>query len=73
VDVHLLARVGNARDRRMLGHFDADAREQAADNRMSAVVAAYDAAANRALGEIVAQTTQTLQDLPRTPQAPPPP
>jgi cholesterol transport system auxiliary component len=73
VDVHLLARVGNAGDRRMLGHFDADARQQAADNRLSAVVAAYDDAANRALGEIVAQTTQTLQDLPRTPQAPPPP
>jgi cholesterol transport system auxiliary component len=73
VDVHLLARVGNAGDRRMLGHFDADARQPAADNRLSAVVAAYDAAANRALGEIVAQTTQTLQDLAKTPPAPPPP
>jgi cholesterol transport system auxiliary component len=73
VDVHLLARVGNARDRRMLGHFDADARQPAADNRLGAVVAAYNAAANRALGEIVTQTTQTLQDLPKTPPAPPPP
>ena len=73
VDVHLLARVGNAADRRMLGHFDADARQPAADNRLSAVVAAYEAAANRALAEIVAQTTQTLQDLPKTPRGPPPP
>jgi cholesterol transport system auxiliary component len=73
VDVHLLARVGNAGDRLMLGHFDADARQPAADNRLSAVVAAYDAAANRALAVIVAQTTQTLQDLPKTPRGPPPP
>jgi cholesterol transport system auxiliary component len=73
VHVHLLARVGNAGDRRMLGNFEADTRQPAADNRLSAVVAAYDAAANRALGEIVGQTTKTLEDLPRTPRAPPPP
>jgi cholesterol transport system auxiliary component len=73
VHVQLLARVGNAGDRRMLGNFEADARQPAADNRLSAVVAAYDGAANRALAEIVAQTTKTLADLPRTPRAPPPP
>jgi cholesterol transport system auxiliary component len=73
VRVHLLARVGNAGDRRMLGNFEADTRQPAADNRLTAVVAAYDAAANRALTEIVAQTTKTLEDLPRTPRAPPPP
>jgi cholesterol transport system auxiliary component len=73
VHVHLLARVGNAGDRRMLGNFEADTRQPAADNRLSAVVAAYDAAANRALGEIVVETTKTLQDLPKTLRAPPPP
>ena len=60
VHVHLLARVGNAGDRRVLGEFEADVREPAADNRLTAVVAAYDAAAQRALGEIVDRSTQTL-------------
>jgi cholesterol transport system auxiliary component len=73
VHVQLIARVGNAGDRRMLGNFEADARQPAADNRLSAVVAAYDAAANKALGEIVGQTTKTLEDLPKTPRAQPPP
>ena len=73
VHVHLLARVGTAGDRRMLGSFEADTRQPAADNRLTAVVAAYNAAANRALGEIVEQTTKALDDLPRTPRAPPPP
>ena len=73
VHVQLIARVGNAGDRRMLGNFEADARQPAADNRLTAVVAAYDAAANKALGEIVGQTTKTLEDLPKTPPAPPPP
>jgi cholesterol transport system auxiliary component len=74
VHVQLIARVGNAGDRRMLGHFEADARQPAADNRQGAVIAAYDDAANRALGEIVEDTTQTLAGLPAsTPRAPPPP
>ena len=72
VHVHLLARVGNAGDRRMLGNFEADERQPAADNRLTAVVAAYDAAANRALGAIVGQTAKTLEDQPRTLRAPPP-
>jgi ABC-type uncharacterized transport system auxiliary subunit len=73
VHVHLLARVGNAGDRRVLGYFGGDTRQPAADNRLTAVVAAYAAATDRALGEIVEQTTKTLQDLPRTPPAPSPP
>jgi cholesterol transport system auxiliary component len=73
VHVQLLARVGNAGDRRMLGNFEADERQPAADNRLTAVVAAYDAAANRALGAIVGQTAKTLEDQPRTLRAPPPP
>jgi len=66
--VHLHARVGTGVDRRVLGEFDADARQAAAENRLAAVVAAYEAAAQRALGEIVEQSTQTLAALP----APPP-
>lgn len=73
VHVHLLARVGNAGDRRMLGNFESDTRQPAADNRLTAVVAAYDAAANRALGEIVEPTTKALEQLPKTPRSPPPP
>jgi ABC-type uncharacterized transport system auxiliary subunit len=66
--VHLHARVGTGVDRRVLGEFDADARQAAAENRLAAVVAAYEAAAQRALGEIVEQSTQTLAAL----AAPPP-
>jgi ABC-type uncharacterized transport system auxiliary subunit len=73
VHVHLIARVGNAGDRRMLGHFESDVRQPAADNRQNAVVAAYDDAANRALSEIVEDTTKTLAELPSTPRPPPPP
>jgi len=64
VHVHLHARVGNGMDRRVLGEFDADARQAAAENRLAAVVAAYEAAAQRALDEIVEQSTQTLAALP---------
>jgi ABC-type uncharacterized transport system auxiliary subunit len=65
--VHLHARVGSGIDRRVLGEFDADARQAAAENRLAAVVAAYEAAAQRALDEIVEQSTRTLASLPTTP------
>ena len=58
--VRLLARVGNGSDRHVLGEFEAEVRQPAADNHLTAVVAAYDAAANRALGEIVGETTRTI-------------
>ena len=64
--VRLLARVGNGGDRRVLGEFEADVRQPAAQNRLTAVVAAYDAAAGRALGEIVERSTQMLAGLPTT-------
>ena len=66
--MHLHARVGNGMDRRVLGEFDADARQAAAENRLAAVVAAYEAAAQRALDEIVEQSTQTLAALPTAPR-----
>jgi ABC-type uncharacterized transport system auxiliary subunit len=65
--VHLHGRVGKGIDRRVLGEFDADARQAAAENRLAAVVAAYEAAAQQALDEIVGQSTQTLAALPPPP------
>ena len=68
VHVHLHARVGNGIDRRVLGEFDADARQAAAENHLAAVIAAYEAAAQRALDEIVEQSTQALAALPTPPR-----
>jgi cholesterol transport system auxiliary component len=60
VHVHLLARVGNSGDRHVLGRFEPDVHEVAADNRMTAIVDAYNRAADKALAEIAAGTAQTL-------------
>jgi cholesterol transport system auxiliary component len=64
--VQLRARVGNGADRRVIGEVQADARQAAAGNRLGAVVAAYEVAAQRALGEIVEKSTQTLAGVPAT-------
>jgi cholesterol transport system auxiliary component len=60
VHVHLLARVGNSGDRHVLGRFEPDIHEAAADNRMTAIVDAYNRAAGKALAEIAAGTAQAL-------------
>jgi ABC-type uncharacterized transport system auxiliary subunit len=60
IHVHMLARLGAGRDRRVLGSFEATALETAGENRLSAIVDAYERAADAALGEIVADTTRTL-------------
>jgi ABC-type uncharacterized transport system auxiliary subunit len=60
VSVRLRARLGTAANRRVLGEFEADAHRAAAANRLGAIVAAYNAAANAALAEIVADTTRTI-------------
>ncbi len=60
VHVHLLGRVGSSADRRILGQFEADDRQRAADNRLTAIVEAYNRAADDALARIVADTTETL-------------
>jgi cholesterol transport system auxiliary component len=65
--VHLRARLGNGVDRRVLGEFEADGRQAATQNRLAAVVAAYEAAVQSALGEIVDKSTQTLAGLPAVP------
>jgi cholesterol transport system auxiliary component len=61
VHVHLRARVGNAGDRHVLGRFEPDIHETAADNRMTAIVDAYNRAADKALAEIAAGTAQALR------------
>jgi ABC-type uncharacterized transport system auxiliary subunit len=63
IHVHLLARVGGAGDRRILGTVDASAREIATDNRVPAIVDAYERAAGAALAEIVTGTSRTLLGL----------
>ena len=60
VHVQILARVGNSGDRRVLGRFVADARQQAAENRLTAIVDAYARAADAALADIVAHADDTL-------------
>jgi cholesterol transport system auxiliary component len=60
VHVHLIGRVGNSSDRRILGRFEADQRQPATDNRVTAIVEAYNQAADAALGQIVAETAETL-------------
>jgi cholesterol transport system auxiliary component len=60
VHVHLLARIGDSGDRRVLGQFEANARRPAAENRLGAIVEAYAQAADSALGEIAASTYETL-------------
>jgi cholesterol transport system auxiliary component len=61
VHVKLLARIGNSMDRRVLARFEADAREPAADNRMGAIVDAYNRAADKTLSSIVANCVDTLK------------
>jgi cholesterol transport system auxiliary component len=60
VHVRLMARVGKSADRRVLGRFEPDIHEAAADNRMSAIIEAYNRAADKALAEIAVGAAQTL-------------
>jgi len=60
VHVHLVGRIGGAGDRRLLGEVDAETRQPAASNRLTAIVQAYNQAADAALAKIVADTTAVL-------------
>jgi cholesterol transport system auxiliary component len=62
INVRLLARVARAGDRNVLGSFTAGARQTAADNRLTAIVDAYERAVNSALADIVGGTTRTLME-----------
>jgi ABC-type uncharacterized transport system auxiliary subunit len=60
VHVHLVGRIGGAGDRHLLGEVDAETRQPAASNRLTAIVQAYNQAADAALAKIVAETTAAL-------------
>lgn len=61
VHVHLQARIGNSTDRHVVASFEPDVRETAADNRMSAIVDAYNRAADKALAEIAEGVAKALE------------
>jgi ABC-type uncharacterized transport system auxiliary subunit len=58
--VHFLARLGGSGDRRILGEFVANVQRPAAENRLTAIVDAYEHAADAALAQIAALADQTL-------------
>src|SRR6201996_9439733 len=60
VHVHLQARLGSSADRRVIARFEPNIYEPAADNRMSAIVEAYNRAADKALSEIGQGAMQAL-------------
>jgi cholesterol transport system auxiliary component len=60
VHVRLQARIGSAGDRQVLARFEPDVHEAAADNRMTAIVDAYNRAADKALAEIALGAAQAL-------------
>ena len=60
VHVHFQARVGNSGDRQVLARFEPDVHEAAADNRMSAIVDAYNRAADQALSDIATGVAAAL-------------
>ena len=62
INVRLLARVASTRDRNVLASFTAGARQTATDNRLTAIVDAYERAVNSALVEIVGGTSRTLTE-----------
>lgn len=60
VHVHLLGVLGRSADRGVLGHFEANERRPAAENRLGAIVAAYDQAVDAALAHLVAESNAVL-------------
>jgi ABC-type uncharacterized transport system auxiliary subunit len=60
IHVHLVARLGASGDRHVVGEFEADVRQAATTNGLSAIIDAYNRAAADALAKIVAQTGQAL-------------
>jgi cholesterol transport system auxiliary component len=60
VHVHFQARLGNSGDRHVVARFEPDVREAAADNRMSAIVDAYNRAADQALSDIATGVAAAL-------------
>jgi cholesterol transport system auxiliary component len=61
VHVHLIGRVGAGSDRHLRGMIEGEARQKATDNRLTAIVAAYNQATGAALSQVVAAATETLR------------
>jgi cholesterol transport system auxiliary component len=64
VHVHLLARVGSAAERHLLGRIEADEHRAATENRLTAIVEAYNEAVDAALAKIVRDAMQALNTNP---------
>jgi cholesterol transport system auxiliary component len=60
VNVRLLARLGSAGERRVLARFEASSRQAAADNRLTAIIAAYERAADTTLQQISTDVTAAI-------------
>lgn len=60
VRVQFLARIGGSGDRHIIGQFAAEARQPAAENRLTAIVDAYARAADAAMTQIIAHADDTL-------------
>jgi ABC-type uncharacterized transport system auxiliary subunit len=60
VNVRLVGRIGSAGDRRVLARFDANSRQAAADNRLTAIIAAYEGAADATLKEIAGDVAAAI-------------
>jgi cholesterol transport system auxiliary component len=60
VHVRLQARLGSSSDRRVIARFEPNIYETAGDNRMSAIIEAYNRAADKALSEIGQGAMQAL-------------
>jgi ABC-type uncharacterized transport system auxiliary subunit len=63
VHVHFLARIGGSGEGRIIARFEAESRQAAASNRMSAIVDAYNRAADQALMQIAANCRTALAPL----------
>ena len=61
VHVRIFARMGDSADRRIVARYEADEREVASENRMTAIIQAYDRAVDRALEKIAEDAAQTLE------------
>jgi cholesterol transport system auxiliary component len=60
VRVQLLARLGGSGDRRILAQFEASAQQPASENRLTAIVGAYELAADAAFAQIATRSRETL-------------
>jgi ABC-type uncharacterized transport system auxiliary subunit len=56
-----VARLGASGDRHVVGQFEADVRVPSTENRLTAIVDAYDRAASAALDKIAAGVEQALR------------